>query len=38
MEKGNRDEMEGKEFIGYHDEFVADGGARRMFRPLWWRT
>lgn len=37
-EKGNRDEVEGKEFVGCHDEFVADGGARRVFRPLWWRT
>lgn len=36
--KGNRDEVEGKEFVGYHDEFVADGGAHRVFRPLWWRT
>lgn len=37
-EKGNRDEVEGKEFVGYYDEFVADGGTRRVFRPLWWRT
>ena len=36
--KGNRDEVAGKQFIGYADEFVADGGARRTFRPLWWRT
>ena len=38
FDKGNRDEVEGKQFIGYHDEFVLDGGARRSFRPLWWRT
>ncbi len=38
LQKGNRNEIEGKEFIGYNDEFVADGGARRAFRPLWWRT
>ncbi len=37
-EKGNRDEVEGKEFVGNYDEFVADGGPRRVFRPLWWRT
>ena len=37
-EKGNRNEIEGKEFIGYYDEFVLDGGAHRAFRPLWWRT
>ena len=38
LDKGNRNEVEGKQFIGNHDEFVADGGARRSFRPLWWRT
>ena len=38
LDKGNRNEIEGKQFIGNHDEFVADGGARRTFRPLWWRT
>jgi hypothetical protein len=36
--KGNRDEVDGKEFRGFYDEFVADGGARRLWRPLWWRT
>ncbi len=38
LEKGNRNQVEGKEFLGNHDEFMADGGARRSFRPLWWRT
>jgi len=38
FDKGNRDEIEGKQSIGYHDEFVADGGTGRKFRPLWWRT
>jgi alpha-L-rhamnosidase len=38
LEKGNRNEVEGKQFIGNHDELVADGGTRRTFRPLWWRT
>lgn len=37
-DKGNRNEIEGKEFVGYYDIFTADGGQRRMFRPLWWRT
>jgi alpha-L-rhamnosidase len=37
-DKGNRDQVEGKEFIGYYDEFVLDGGAQRAYRPLWWRT
>lgn len=36
--KGNRDEIEGKEMRGVRDVFVADGGAARRFRPLWWRT
>jgi len=36
--KTNRDEVEGKQFIGNYDEFAADGGAGRRFRPLWWRT
>jgi alpha-L-rhamnosidase len=37
-EKGNRNEVDGKDFIGNYDEFTLDGGARRVFRPLWWRT
>lgn len=37
-EKGNRNEVEGREFIGYFDQFTADGGRQRLFRPLWWRT
>ncbi|MBN8728983.1 MAG: family 78 glycoside hydrolase catalytic domain [Acidobacteria bacterium] len=37
-DKGNRGEVEGKEFIGYYDEFVLEGGQRRTYRPLWWRT
>ena len=37
-EKGNRNETEGKEILGYSDEFRPDGGADRIFRPLWWRT
>jgi alpha-L-rhamnosidase len=36
--KGNRDEIEGKRMIGVSDEVVADGGAGRVFLPLWWRT
>ena len=36
--KGNRNEIEGKQFIGYHDEFVPDGAPAPLFRPLWWRT
>ena len=38
FEKGNRNEIEGKEIIGNHDVFIADGGVKRVFRPLWFRT
>jgi hypothetical protein len=37
-EKGNRNEIEAKEIIGYEDRFISDGGSHRLFRPLWWRT
>lgn len=36
--KGNRDEVEGKHFIGYEDQIIADGGEHRNFTTLWWRT
>jgi hypothetical protein len=37
-DKGNRNEIAGKQFIGAQDVFIADGGSRRRFEPLWWRT
>jgi hypothetical protein len=37
-DKGNRNEIAGKRFLGYSDIFVADGGDHRLYRPLWWRT
>jgi alpha-L-rhamnosidase len=37
-DKGNRDEVDGKEFVGNYDVVVADGGQRRVYSPLWWRT
>ena len=37
-EKGNRNETEGREIVGYQDQFLPDGGDHRMFRSLWWRT
>jgi hypothetical protein len=37
-DKGNRNEIEGKQIKGYADIFLPDGGASRMFRPLWFRT
>ena len=36
--KGNRNETAGKDIIGYFDIFEPDGGANRLFRPLWNRT
>jgi hypothetical protein len=36
-EKGNRNEIEGKEMLGPEDVFLTDG-AERTYRPLFWRT
>lgn len=36
--KGNRDSIDGKTLHGNYDEFVSDGGEKRMYRPLWFRT
>lgn len=36
--KGNRNETVGKDFHGYRDSIIADGGANRNFTSLWWRT
>ena len=36
--KGNRDQIEGKHIVGVTDEFIADGGERRDFSPLLFRT
>ena len=37
-DKGNRNEIEGKTFIGYEDQITADGSDRFRFTSLWWRT
>lgn len=37
-QKGNRNEIEGKEILGNYDVFIADGGQKRLFRPLWWKA
>jgi alpha-L-rhamnosidase len=37
-DKGNRNEIEGKQIKGYADIFLPDGEANRLFRPLWFRT
>jgi hypothetical protein len=36
--KNNRDEVDGKLFIGYQDRIVAGGGQEQAFTSLWWRT
>ncbi|MFA6286600.1 MAG: alpha-L-rhamnosidase C-terminal domain-containing protein [Opitutaceae bacterium] len=36
--KGNRDEIEGKTFIGIGDTFEPDGGTGRPFNTLWWEA
>ncbi len=37
MQKGNRDEIEGRKIYGYVDIFMPDG-SNRLFRTLWFRT
>ena len=37
-DKGDRNDVEGKQIQGNYDIFFADGGAKRLFRPLWFRT
>ncbi|MHB9134753.1 MAG: alpha-L-rhamnosidase-related protein [Armatimonadota bacterium] len=36
--KGNRDEIEGKYFLGVGDTFLPDGGNQRTFSTLWWEA
>jgi alpha-L-rhamnosidase len=36
--KGNRDKIEGKTIVGVKDVFRPDGGERRRFQTLWFRT
>ena len=36
--KGNRAEIDGKTIAGVRDEFRPDGGSRRRFQTLWFRT
>ena len=37
-EKGNRDSIEGKELVGFSDEYIQDGGNHRIYSPLFFRT
>jgi len=36
--KGNRNEIEGRTLRGVRDVFLPDGGARRRFQTLYWRS
>lgn len=37
-EKGNRNEVEGKIFMGRKDSIISDGSKEQSFTTLWWRT
>lgn len=36
--KGDRNQIEGKQWHGPFDQIMADGGEHRVYRPLWFRT
>jgi alpha-L-rhamnosidase len=36
--KGNRNDVEGRIIRGIHDRFLPDGGERRRFQTLYWRS
>jgi alpha-L-rhamnosidase len=36
--RGNRGEVGDRQALGQFDQFVTDGGSRRVFMPLWFRT
>ncbi len=37
-QKGNRNEIEGRQIEGITDQFIAGGGSSQTYGPLWWRT
>lgn len=37
-QKGNRDEIDGKIFIGVKDSLISNGSNNQEFTSLWWRT
>ena len=37
-QKGNRNEVEGKRFIGVTDSLISDGSDNQEFTSLWWHT
>ena len=38
LRKGNRNEFEGKEIMGYYDLIYPEGGNNRLYTTLWYRT
>ncbi len=36
--KGNRNDIEGKEIKGNFDVLICDGGNNRIYEPLWWKS
>ena len=38
QKRGNRAEIGDRVALGLTDRFLPDGGASRVFTPLWWRT
>jgi hypothetical protein len=38
LHKGDRDDVGDRKALGLTDSFLPDGGAHRIFEPLWWRT
>ena len=38
QKRGNRNEVGERRALGLFDEFLPDGGANRVFTPLWWRV
>lgn len=36
--KGNRNEVNGKQLIGFGDRYISDGGTNRTYAPLHYRT
>jgi alpha-L-rhamnosidase len=36
--KGNRNEVQGKSFLGRKDALISDGTSRQIFTSLYWRT
>lgn len=37
-QKGNRNEIEGKRFVGKEDRIISNGRENQEFTSLWWRT